>query len=173
MDFQAVVGDAASLFDTQHDFADIHIDPAVGEDEAAQVVLFDDLVQEEIQGKFNVLVTVHGGAVVEVFNVERHKPGIGGRYGAVEKTLHGGESGAVGGGDARVVNYVADEGDMYTDDLGLVRADCGDHAGIGDLAVGWDTGFGHVEDSIGAVRHASSDALGEAAEIVGQADAPD
>ena len=45
--------------------------------------------------------------------------------------------------------------------------------GIGDLAVGRDAGFGHVEDSVGAKRHESADTLGGAAEIVGQAGAPD
>ena len=52
-------------------------------------------------------------------------------------------------------------------------ADGGDHAGIGDLAVGRDSGIGHVEYSVGAARHASAYALGEAAEIIGQAGAPD
>ena len=157
---------------TRHAFADLRIDPAVGADKAAQVVLFDDLVMEEIQGEFHVLITCHGGVVVEVFNVERHKPGVSGIDGAVEKTLHGGEAGAVGGGGARVVEYIANGGDTDTVNLGLVQADGGNHAGIGDLAVGGDAGFGHVEDSVGATRHASDDALGEAADIIGQAGAP-
>ena len=64
VDFQPFIGDADGLFDTQHAFEDLRIDPAVGADEAAQVVLQDDLVREEIQGKFHVLVSGHGGAVV-------------------------------------------------------------------------------------------------------------
>ena len=36
-----------------------------------------------------------------------------------------------------------------------------------------DAGLGHVEDSVGAARHASSNALSEAAKIVGQAGATD
>ena len=106
-------------------------------------------------------------------NVKRHKLGVEGRDDDVEQTLNDGEAGAVGGGGARVVNYVAANGDTDTVDLGLVQADGGDHAGIGDLAVGGDAGFGNVEDSVGTARYASADALGEAAEIVGQADAPD
>ena len=157
---------------TRHAFTDLHIDPAVGADKDAQVVLFDDLVMEEIQGEFHVLITCHGGVVVEVLNVERHKPGVSGRDGDVDQTLHGGEAGAVGGGGARVVKYVTTYGDTDTVNLGLVQADGGNHAGIGDLAVGGDARFGHVEDSVGSARHASDNALGEAAEIVGQAGAP-
>ena len=46
VDFQPVIGDAEGLFETRHDFADLHIDPAVEADKAAQVVLLDDLVRE-------------------------------------------------------------------------------------------------------------------------------
>ena len=145
-----------------------------GVDKAVQVVLFDDLVREKIQGQCHVLVPGHGGAVVEVLNVERHKPGVGGRYGSVEQTLRGGEAGAVGGGvgGSRVVEYVTADSDTDTVDLSLVQADGGNHVGICDLAVGGYAGFGNVEDSVGSARHASSDALGEAAKIVGQAGAP-
>ena len=40
-------------------------------------------------------------------------------------------------------------------------------------AVGGESGFGHVEDSVGTTRHTSANALGEVDEIVGQAGAPD
>ena len=46
VDFQPVIGNAAVLFDTQNAFTNLHIDPAVGADEDAQVVLFDDIVRE-------------------------------------------------------------------------------------------------------------------------------
>ena len=42
------------------------------------------------------------------------------------------------------------------------------HEGIGDLAVGRNAGFWNIEDSVGAARHASADALAEEAKIVGQ-----
>ena len=160
------------MFETWHAFVDIHIYTAVGADEAAQVVLLNDLVREEIQGEFHVLVSGHGGSVLEIFDVERHKLGARGRDGAVEQTLRGGEAGTVGGGGTRGVEYVAVDGDTDTVDFVLVRADGGNHAGIGDLAVGGEAGFGHVEESVGAARHASANALGEAAEIVGQDGAP-
>ena len=102
----------------------------------------------EIQGKFHVLVSGHGGAVVEIFDVKRHKPGVRGLDGAVEQTLCGGEAGAVGGGGIRLVEYVAANSETDTVDFGFVWADGGDHTGIGDLAVGRDAGFGHIEDSV-------------------------
>ena len=46
VDFEMVIGDAAGLFETWHAFVDLHIDPSVGADETAQVVLFDNLVRE-------------------------------------------------------------------------------------------------------------------------------
>ena len=78
VDFQLVIGNAAGLFDTRHAFADIHIDTAVRADEATQVVLLNDLVREEIQGEFHVLVSGYGGAVVEIFDVQHYKPGVRG-----------------------------------------------------------------------------------------------
>ena len=117
----------------------------VGADKVVQVVLINDLVREEIQGEFHVLILGHGVAVLEVLNVEHHKSGVGERYGAVGQTLRGGEAGAVGGGGARLVEYFDVDGDTNTVDPGFVRADSGNHAGIGDLAVGGGAGFGHME----------------------------
>ena len=74
--FQPVVGDADGLFGTRNAFADLHIYPDVRAEKAAQVVLLNDLVREEIQGEFHVLESGHGGAVVEIFDIQRHKPGI-------------------------------------------------------------------------------------------------
>ena len=78
VDFQPVVGNASGLFETRHAFVDLHIDTAVRADEAVQVILLNDLVREEIQGEFHVLVSGHGGTVVEIFDVQRHKPGVRG-----------------------------------------------------------------------------------------------
>ena len=78
VDFQLVIGDAAGLFETRHAFADLHIDQDVRSDKAAQVVLLNDLIREEIQGKFHVVVSRYGGAVVEIFDVQHHKPGVRG-----------------------------------------------------------------------------------------------
>ena len=49
----------------------------------------------------------------------------------------------------------------------------GNHAGIGELAVGGESGLGHVKYSVSSKRHAIGYALGEAAEIFGQAGASD
>ena len=76
VDFQPVIGNAAGLFEARHTFADLHIYPAVGADEDVQVVLLDDIIREEIQGEFHVLVSGHGGAVVEIFDFKHHKPGV-------------------------------------------------------------------------------------------------
>ena len=44
--FSLVIGDAAGLFYTRHEFAVLHIDPAVGADKDAQVIMFDDIARE-------------------------------------------------------------------------------------------------------------------------------
>ena len=46
VEFQPVIGNAVGLFETRHDFADLHIDPVVGADKVVQVVLINDLVRE-------------------------------------------------------------------------------------------------------------------------------
>ena len=69
VDIQPVIGNAAGLFETRHAFANLHIDPAGRTDKSAQVVLLNDLVQK---------VSGHGGAVVEIFDFQRQKPGIRG-----------------------------------------------------------------------------------------------
>ena len=58
----------------------------------------------------------------------------------------------MGGGGSRVVEFFSSDSDTET--------------------VDFDAGFGHVEDSVGAARHASDDALGESADIFGQAGEP-
>ena len=57
---------------------DLHIYPAVGANKAAQFVLFNDIVREEIQGEFHVLVPNHGSAVVEIYNIDSNELGVGG-----------------------------------------------------------------------------------------------
>ena len=51
--------------------------------------------------------------------------------------------------------------------------DGGDHASIGDLAVGGNSELGNVEYIVVAVRHAIAYVLCEATDIVGQDGAPD
>ena len=72
-----------------------------------------------------------------------------------------------------VVEYVTADGDTDTVDFGSLWADGGDHAGIGNLAFGGDSGIGNVEYSVGFMRHTSAYSLCEADEIVDQAGAPD
>ena len=78
IDFEPFIGNAAGLFETWNAFADMHLDTSVRAYKTVQVVFLNDLVWEEIQGKFHVLVSVHGDAVVEIFDVQSHKPGIRG-----------------------------------------------------------------------------------------------
>ena len=48
------------------------------------VVLVDDFVRYACQGEFHILVSGHGGSIIEVLDVLGHEAGTGSRYGAVE-----------------------------------------------------------------------------------------
>ena len=66
--FESVVGDAASLFEAGHASLDLYVDPAVGA-ERAEDVLIDNFVRDACQGELHVLISGHGGAIIEIFDV--------------------------------------------------------------------------------------------------------
>ena len=68
MSFEPVVGNAAGLIEAGHAFSDIEVNPAVGT-KCTEVVLFDYFVRDTSQREFHVLVAVHGGTVVKIFDV--------------------------------------------------------------------------------------------------------
>ena len=48
-----------------------------------EAVLVDDFVWDACQGDFHILVSGHGGSIIEVLDVQGHEAGTGSRYGAV------------------------------------------------------------------------------------------
>ena len=66
--FELVVGDAAGLFEAGHAFSDLHVDSAV-QTERAEAVLVNNFVWDACQGELHVLVSGHGGAIIEVFDI--------------------------------------------------------------------------------------------------------
>ena len=46
--------------------------------------MVNNFVQDARQGEFHVLVSGHGSAIIEVFDIQGHELGTGSRNGAVE-----------------------------------------------------------------------------------------
>jgi hypothetical protein len=108
-----------------------------------------------------------GGPVVKILDVKDHELGIGCQQGAIEKALGGGEAGTLCGGDAGVVQAVTTHSDSDSVGLLLRWANGGNELSIGHFAAQGDGVSGNEKDCVGAGGHASADALGQPAEVVG------
>ena len=162
-----VVGNAASLLEAWHAFSDFNVNVAVG-DKVKQVVLVDDFLGNELQRELHVFVALHRCAIVEIFYIQYHVFGVRSRDGAVEMILGSGEACALCRGHTRVVEFVTTDGDADTVGLGLGGTDGGNKASIRYFAVLWNGLPFDEENDIGTKGLASTDSLGESAEIVGQ-----
>ena len=49
-----------------------------------EAILVNNFVRDACQGEFHILVSGHGGSIIEILYVQGHEAGSGGRYGAVE-----------------------------------------------------------------------------------------
>ena len=79
---EAVIGDAAGLFQTRHPFPDLHVHPTTLVDFRKGVLAYD-LVRDLGEAKAYVFVTLERRVVVEIFNVRGSKPGPSGGDGAI------------------------------------------------------------------------------------------
>jgi hypothetical protein len=68
----------------------------------------------------HVLIVVHWGAEVEIFDVHGHELGTRGGDDTVEEELGGGEAGRFGADFTRVVDAVAADGEADTVGLGFL-----------------------------------------------------
>jgi hypothetical protein len=114
---ETVIGNASSLFEAQHAFSDFYVYMAIG-GKRKKVVLVDDFLRNKLEWELHVFIAVHGCAIVEVFDIQRHNFCIGSRYGAAEETFSGGQAGALYRGHTREVKFVAADSDLDT--VGLV-----------------------------------------------------
>ena len=81
--FEAVVGDAAGLFEAGHAFSDFEVNPAVIT-ECAEVLLFDNFVRDTDQREFYVIVVGHGCAMVKILDTQGHEAGTRSGDGAIK-----------------------------------------------------------------------------------------
>ena len=136
MQLESVVCDNAGLFEAGHSFANFHVHTSVGGGKLAKVVLENDFFGEGGERKFHIFVSFHRCAIVKILDVHGHEFGAGGGQGAVEQNFGGGEAGTMGGGGARVIQFVAADGDTDAIDFSFVWSNCGNKAAIGDFSVG-------------------------------------
>ena len=76
-------------------------------------------------------------------------------------------------GDARLVELVATDSDVYAMDFFFVRTEGGDEAAIGDFAAAWNRRQIYKVNGVGAGGHAGANTLGESAKVVGVGTNPD
>ena len=138
-----------------------------------QLVLVNDFLWDELEWELHVFVPFHGGAVVKVFYIEHHKFGVRSGDGAVEETFGGGQACTLGGGQAWEVEFVTTHRDADTVRFGLGWSNGRNEASIGDLSAGRNGVSFNENDGVGTGGHPGANALGEAAEIVGQGRDPD
>ena len=86
MYLEPIVCDAAGLFQAWHAFADLQVYPSV-RCNLEEVVLGSDFLREYCQADFHILVTPHGGVVINCFNVKSDEAGIGSGYRAVQNSF--------------------------------------------------------------------------------------
>jgi hypothetical protein len=162
---EAVVGDAAGLWEAVHSFADLDIDvPMV--DERRKLVVLHDGVGDDVQGDAHVLVLLHRSVEVEVLQVAGHEASVWCGDGAVEEDLDGGDVCGFGVDLAGVINPIATYGEANASWVRFFWAVGGDDAEIGGLFVFWDLAEGDEEHGFRAGGHIGAVALAEAAELV-------
>ena len=82
---EPIVRDAAGLFQAWHAFADLQLYPSL-RCKLEEVVLSDDFLREYRQAD-HILVTPHGGVVINILNVKSDEAGTGGGDFAVQNSF--------------------------------------------------------------------------------------
>jgi hypothetical protein len=168
---ETVVGDATSLFEAWDALTDLHVYPSIGVDKVAKIVLEDDLVREEGDVHFHVLVAIHGSPVVEIFDVHTGEPRTGSRNRAVKEEFGGGERGTLGGCRSRVVETIATGTVADTMGFSFGGANGGLLLAVRNLTAGGDVGARDKKDGVGA-NYPGANPLGKATDVVGHAPEP-
>ena len=83
---EPIVHNASGLFQAWHAFVDLQVYPSV-RCKLEEVVLGDDFLREYRQADFHILVTPHGGVVINCFNVKSDEAGIGSGDCAVQNSF--------------------------------------------------------------------------------------
>ena len=84
VDLEPIVSNAAGLFQAWHASADLQLYRSV-RCELEEVVLDDDFFRWYRQDDFHIIVTPHGGVIINIINVNSDEAGTGGGDGAVQK----------------------------------------------------------------------------------------
>ena len=97
-----------------------------------QVILGDDLVEDQVEGNFHVLIPMHGCVVIEILNVQSEETSTWGRNGAVQEALGGSQTGTVCCCNSRKLELVAAHFNANTMCLRFVGADTCNKSRVSD-----------------------------------------
>lgn len=161
---KGIIGDLAGLGKTIHALADFDIYVAVV-DERAEVVLVEDGFGDEGNGNHHVLIPVHGGIEVKIFDVHGHELGIGRGEDTVEEKFGGGEASSLGANIARIVDEVSTHSPADTTWLFLLGTISDDVAEVGGTSTFRDLVVADEVDGVGTFGLFV--ALGQAASFFG------
>ena len=158
MEPEAVIGNVASPIQPGHAFSRFHKNPSI-RGKREELLLGDDLFGYHVQGHLHILVPLHRGIVVKMYDVQGHELGRGSVYRAVDQVLSCRQASAGVGGDTGEVQFVTANGDVYAVCFSLVGPATQDKASIRDLAPCRDIAAPHKKNCVGACLHAGSDSL--------------
>jgi hypothetical protein len=130
--------------------------------------LFDDFSSNQGKGKLHVFISFHRCAIINVFEIKDHAFCVGCGQGAIDETFGGGEAGALSCGDAGVVEAINTDGDTDMMYFVLCGMDGGNKTAIGDFSSDGHLIAPNEKYGVGASRHASADASGQSAKVIGK-----
>ena len=132
---EGVIGEAAGLREAVHAATDLGVDITVVH-KGAEVVVLKDVLGDVRDLDPHVLIVVHRGAEVEIFDVHRHELGARGGDDTVEEELGGGKARRFGADFTRVIDAVAADGEADTTGLGFLGSVRDNEAKVGGCAAG-------------------------------------
>ena len=88
MDDEGIVSETTCVGEAVHTLADFDVHEAVV-DEGSEIVEFDDLGWDDVDGNPHVFFPFHGGHEIEIFDISCHEACLGGGENTVEKDFRG------------------------------------------------------------------------------------
>ena len=147
---QEFLCDHARLGKAVHAAANFQVDLAVV-DLVHQVVLVDDLLWYDVNGQEHIFVAFHGGAQVEVFDIDNHEFGIRGGEHTVEEDLGCRYVSNFCADVAREIDEIAADSEAGTFHFRFVRFEIDNDAAVSGFAVGWHGIVMDEEYGVGAL----------------------
>ncbi len=150
--FEKHIDQDASLWETIHPLANLHVDVTI-KCFVKEAVVVDDVLWEKRERNFHVFISVKWRFEIRVLDVSSGKPGASGADGAVPKEFRGDHVSGMRGEFKWISDKVSTNGD--TDAVGILFLGTmiNDNTCIRYHLVGWDTAnvfMGEEENGVGS-----------------------